>query len=118
MPCGPTTPRIARVGRPATRGGCGCPNNSGYTSFIEHAGIYSEREVTDRAGYYNNGESTIAIRCQDVQREMLCVVPDHALTRLTKKRFERLMTESEPCPHCGSETPTPVCVGVKVVGDA
>lgn len=93
------------------------PNNSGYTTVLELAGRYPRELVEAKRGYYDNGESTIAIPCVDVEAEAQRVVMDHALRRLTGRRFERIMTESEPCETCGTDVPLPVCVGVRVVDD-
>lgn len=94
-----------------------CANNSGYTTILEQAGRYPRALVEMKADYYNNGDSTIALPCAVVDAAAHRVVMDHALSRLTGQRFERIMTDSEPCDVCGQESPSPVCVGVRVVGD-
>ena len=37
------------------------PNDSGYTYSLEEAGRYSREAVEDKANYYNDGETTLAI---------------------------------------------------------
>jgi|KBSSwiStaDraftv2_1062776.scaffolds.fasta_scaffold2344083_2 hypothetical protein len=44
------------------------PNNSGYTVFLESAGRYSAELVETKASYYNNGETTVAVACEIVDR--------------------------------------------------
>lgn len=43
-----------------------CPNNSGYTSHLEKAGKYSLADVEAKPGYYNNGDSALAIPTEQV----------------------------------------------------
>lgn len=93
------------------------PNNSGYTSVIELAGRYSRADVEAKQGYYNNGDSTLAIPCAEVDAVAQRVVMDHALHKLTRRNFVRIMTESEPCETCGIDAPLPVCVGIRVVDE-
>lgn len=93
------------------------PNNSGYTSILEHAGRYSREQVTARPDYYNNGESTIAVPCSDVDAVAKRVVFGDFLGKLTGKRFKRVMSESDLCDQCGQDTPNPICIGLEVTSD-
>lgn len=49
-------------------------NNSGYTTDIERAGVYTAEQVESKLDYYNNGKTTRAI-------------PVEALERLSTKRI-------------------------------
>lgn len=40
------------------------PESSGYTWLLEQAGKYTEDDVLRRAGYLNDGESTMAVPCE------------------------------------------------------
>ena len=42
------------------------PNDTGYTIFLEEAGRYTHRQVTEKADYYNNGEA-LAIPVHEVK---------------------------------------------------
>ena len=44
-----------------------CPNDSGYTSFIEHAGVYEH--IID--GYHNNPENCILVSEEFVKENMI-----------------------------------------------
>lgn len=44
------------------------PNAAGYTWLLEHAGRYTESDVKRRAGYLNDGKSTVAIPCDVVEQ--------------------------------------------------
>lgn len=51
------------------------PKNSGYTCCLETAGRYSLDEVRARQSYYDNGEQTIAVPCEAVDKHAVRVVP-------------------------------------------
>ena len=37
------------------------PNNGGYTWWIDKAGVYSQKEIDESPKYYNDGEDTMAV---------------------------------------------------------
>jgi len=63
------------------------PDAMGYTTLIEQAGRFSLEQVTAKPYYYNNGESSIAIPCAEVEAAADRVVMDHRLGGLTGKRI-------------------------------
>lgn len=63
------------------------PEAMGYTTLIEQAGRFTVEQVTTKGYYYNNGESSIAIPCADVEAAACRVVMDHRILALTGKRF-------------------------------
>ena len=48
-----------------------CPDNAGYTKNLLRAGKYTHQEVTEHASYYNNGETTKAVPCDEVEPEVM-----------------------------------------------
>lgn len=42
------------------------PNDSGYTIYLPYAGKYTDREINARPDYYNNGRTTVAVPCSEV----------------------------------------------------
>jgi hypothetical protein len=94
------------------------PNNSGYSRLLSQAGRYSREAVERDPGYYNNGCTTLAIPCADVEAAAERVVLECHLTRLTKKRLADVTNGGEDeCPHCGQHGPV-YHMGLRVVGDA
>lgn len=91
------------------------PKNSGYTSIVSLAGRYSRSDVEAMPGYYNNGTSTLAIPCTEVEKVAELVVLDCNLARLTGKRFAMKLDESEPCESCGNAPPA-TRLGLEIVG--
>ena len=91
------------------------PKNSGYTSILTQAGRYSRADVEAMPSYYNNGTSTIAIPCAEVEKVAELVVLDCNLGKLTGKRFRMKLDEGEPCDRCGQEPPA-TKLGLEVVG--
>jgi hypothetical protein len=39
------------------------PDNSGYTDYIQSAGLYTEEQIKSEPSYYNDGFNTLAIPC-------------------------------------------------------
>jgi hypothetical protein len=88
------------------------PDASGYTRVLEFAGRYSEEDVKRRASYLNNGENTVAIRCDIVDRFASRVVLQDVSHSLLTAAFGRdttivgSTTDDEDhegrneCPHC------------------
>lgn len=96
------------------------PNNSGYTSVLANAGRYSADAVAAAPDYYNNGRTTIAIPCEDVEKVAQLVVFDYAFRKLVAPRVlvEATMEDDdgiEECPSCGV-TPAPTSIGLRVAG--
>jgi hypothetical protein len=44
------------------------PDNKGYTACLEAAGRYKKSTIKEALGYYNNGDTTLALSCEDVER--------------------------------------------------
>jgi len=42
------------------------PNNCGYVDDLNQAGRYPEAAIREKASYYNDGESTLAVPCEVV----------------------------------------------------
>ena len=99
-----------------------CPNNSGYTSVISNAGRYARELVEAKPDYYNNGITTIAIPCDEVEKVAQLVVFDYAFRKLVAPRVLGQSTledddDLDECPHCGV-TPAPTSIGLRVIGVA
>lgn len=95
-----------------------CPDNSGYTTLLARAGRYEHDIVAGMRAYYDNGETTIAIPCADVdQVAELVVVSDLNLEKLTKRRFAAMLynPDAGDCDACGQSTEGPR-VGLRIVG--
>lgn len=43
------------------------PNDAGYTTNLLKAGRYPVEQVEGEPGYYNNGETTRAVKCSEVE---------------------------------------------------
>lgn len=96
-----------------------CPNNSGYTIVLEQAGRYSRSAVDGNPAYYNNGTTTLAIPCADVERVAVRVVPESSmlLKRLTGKVLATKYDEpGDECDACGN-APRQTVLGLSVVGE-
>lgn len=95
------------------------PDNNGYTTCLDQAGRYPRAKVEAMQGYYNNGTSTIAVPCEQVDAVATRTVFDLHLRRLTGKNFERIIdgASDDECESCGYSAPG-VDVGLKVIGDA
>lgn len=93
-----------------------CPNNSGYTSTLALAGRYTEHDVTSRASYYNNGETTIAIPCDEAEAAAVPVVFDHAIRTLVQRRMQAVVDTEPACELCGHERSWNR--GLRVIGEA
>lgn len=96
-----------------------CANNSGYTSVLSNAGRYSRADVEAKASYYNNGEHTIAIPCDEVDKVAQLVVFDHAMLKLIAPRQVRTVylepaDDIVECSMCGVE-PTRTKIGLRVI---
>lgn len=97
-----------------------CPNNSGYTSTLEQAGRYSRSAVEGNLAYYDNGTTTLAIPCADVESVAGRVVPNSStlLERLTGKVLATKYDEpGDECDACGN-APRQTVMGLCVVGEA
>lgn len=96
-----------------------CPKNSGYTSTLTQAGRYSRADVEARRDYYDNGHTTLAIPCGDVEPCAVLIVRDLHLRKLTGKRFQMATSaddDEQPCPDCG-QYPHSVRLGLRILGD-
>ena len=94
------------------------PNNSGYTSIIDNAGRYSREDVEAMPDYYNNGITTIAVPCADVERAAQRVVFDYGFLKLLEPRrltHALLDEEGDECDSCGRSSP-PTYIGLRVLG--
>jgi hypothetical protein len=49
------------------------PNSHGYFTDMDKAGRYTQEQIDERPGYYDNGVSTLAIPEQTVLEQSLCV---------------------------------------------
>ena len=97
------------------------PDCKGYTTLLEHAGQYTEEDVKRRAGYLNDGISTLAVPCDVANRFAARVVLQenaHALltavfgkpTSLVGSTVDDTDYEGrDQCPSCerGYGTPGP-----------
>jgi len=50
------------------------PNNAGYTVDIQQAGRYSQEQIINNPTYYDNGTSTLAVPCGEVEPKVWHVV--------------------------------------------
>jgi hypothetical protein len=48
--------------------------NRGYTTYLDQAGKYSQKDVSEHSDYYNNNESTVAVPCEIVDGSTHTVV--------------------------------------------
>jgi hypothetical protein len=95
------------------------PNNSGYTIFVEEAGRYTKKQITEKAGYYDNGEA-LAVPLKEVcQNSRLVAYRDDwgadlmnaAQTKADNNAHEMRMKAEEyqrkfssgVCPRCESK---------------
>lgn len=62
------------------------PSDSGYVVSLELAGKYTHEQVTNKAYYYNNLETTLAIPVEDVEHHAVRVVPEWAFRHFTRGR--------------------------------
>ena len=95
-----------------------CPNNSGYTCVLEQAGRYTREQVEQLPGYYNNGETTLALPCAEVEAEAVRVVYGLRLEKLTSKRFRNVTDQDdEDAPSCNAcgWSPAAKVLGLRVV---
>ena len=69
-------------------------NNCGYEQDLRQAGRYSEEQVVARADYYNDGTSTRAILCDEVDTKATLMVSCDAAFRL-----HRALTKEQPAEH-------------------
>lgn len=81
-----------------------CAKNSGYTSNLAQAGRYARADVENNRAYYDNGQTTLAIPCVEVEACADLVVRDLHLPKLTGKRLRMKVSEGgDPCPTCGDD---------------
>lgn len=96
-----------------------CPRNSGYTSVVADAGRYSRADVERQRDYYDNGRTTIAIPCDEVEKVAQSIVFDYAMLKLVAPRrlVRATMNDSDEaeCSHCGYVTPS-TSIGLRVAG--
>lgn len=62
------------------------PDNAGYTIRLDLAGRYSLSQILSQPSYYDNGDSTIAVPCDAVEKHAVRVVPS---TTQTLNEFSR-----------------------------
>lgn len=74
-----------------------CANNAGYTADIDKAGRYTAEQITENPGYYDNEDTTRAVRLYDVMEGLI-----GPIRRIVDTRF-RYETRSYDCAHCGVE---------------
>ena|SRR5688572_4093789 len=53
-----------------------CPNNNGYTHFLDKAGRYTRAQVEGNPNYYNDGKNTLAVPCNVVESKAGLVTAD------------------------------------------
>jgi hypothetical protein len=76
------------------------PDDDGYTSHIDQAGVYREELINARPEYYNNGTDTIAIPVEEVslishRAVDFCKVRNSVLHRIknAKRQCRKLLLE-------------------------
>lgn len=62
------------------------PNNAGYTTRLDDAGVYTAEQVKAHPGYYNNGERTEAIPVSEVLKHVVRVVSMDSYSDLRSTR--------------------------------
>ncbi len=62
------------------------PNNSGYTVNIDQAGHYSQEAIINNPTYYDDGKSTLAVPCQEIESQTWRVVDSDRLKNLIEPR--------------------------------
>lgn len=54
------------------------PDDNGYVSDLDKAGKYSRKQIDEQPDYYDNGDSTLAVPCELVDKKaMRAVLRDH-----------------------------------------
>lgn len=62
------------------------PNNAGYTTRLDDAGIYTAEQVEAHPGYYNDGDHTEAIPVSEVRKYVVRVVTMDSYSDLRSAR--------------------------------
>ena len=63
------------------------PSNMGYTFYLQNAGKYTLEQVTAEPDYYNNGDETLAIPCDKVEKWVSIQYGPDELEALKKGRL-------------------------------
>lgn len=63
-----------------------CPDNKGYTYFLDRAGRYAEGRVAADRSYYDDGINALAIPCEEVDPVAMRAVPDWEVAKLIMSR--------------------------------
>lgn len=91
------------------------PQNNGYTCSLDEAGRYTQEQIQQRPGYYNDRESTLAIPCDLVDQRARRILSTEVLSALVTEtigapalvRAPRAEVPDDPrpleCPTCGQD---------------
>ena len=62
------------------------PKCAGYTTNLLEAGRYSEAEINENPSYYNNGETTRAVKCASVEAAIRLTVDWNVMLKAMKQQ--------------------------------
>lgn len=75
-----------------------CKNDSGYTANLNDAGQYSAEQVTASPGYYNNGETTLAVPVETVDAKITAERDARVAAEDKLSEIDDILHTGEDCP--------------------